>query len=496
MLKTRSDINLAARHHGYAFQVEAVDAVKDLPYAAMFHEQGLGKTKIGVDIALEWLKNKVVDSVLIVTKRALISNWADELKSHTFLTPRILSQDRSSNFFSLNSPVRLYLAHYEALKSEERRIALFLKTRRVGVILDEAHKIKNPDSGVAKTLHRLSGAFARRVVMTGTPVANRPYDIWSQIFFLDAGEALGKDFERFREELDLTNDLWADDARRAALETGLAGIFAKIRGFAIRETKTSAGIELPEKQIQNLYVEPEPTQRALYDQYRNDLRATITRDGVRVDDDAEEMLKRLLRLVQIASNPALVDQSYSATPGKLPRLIELVEDAVAAGSKMIIWTNFVENARWLRQVLATYGTAAVHGGLSNAEREDAVRLFKTDANCRLLIATPGSAKEGLTLTVANRAVFYDRSFSLDDYLQAQDRIHRISQQQTCFVWNLICSGTVDEWLDSLLAAKRLAAQLAQADISLEEYRARANYEFGRIVREILGMEKDGQHDNS
>jgi len=74
------------------------------------------------------------------------------------------------------------------------------------------------------------------------------------------------------------------------------------------------------------------------------------------------------------------------------------------------------------------------------------------------VATPGAAKEGLTLTVANHAVFFDRSFSLDDYLQAQDRIHRISQTQTCFVWNLIGSDTIDEWVDSLLTAKRLAAQ--------------------------------------
>ena len=79
--------------------------------------------------------------------------------------------------------------------------------------------------------------------------------------------------------------------------------------------------------------------------------------------------------------------------------------------------------------------------------------------------------------------------ALDDYLQAQDRIHRISQTQTCYVWNLLCSGTVDEWVDSLLAAKRLAAQLAQADISVEEYARRANYDFGHIVKQILGLEQ-------
>jgi SNF2 family DNA or RNA helicase len=119
------------------------------------------------------------------------------------------------------------------------------------------------------------------------------------------------------------------------------------------------------------------------------------------------------------------------------------------------------------------------------ERHSALDLFKNDSDTRVLIATPASAKEGLTLTVANHAIFFDRSFSLDDYLQAQDRIHRISQKRDCYVWNLIATDTVDEWVDMLLAAKHLAAQLAQGDISSEEYRERANYDFGRIVRDIL-----------
>ena len=69
------------------------------------------------------------------------------------------------------------------------------------------------------------------------------------------------------------------------------------------------------------------------------------------------------------------------------------------------------------------------------------------------MATPGAAKEGLTLTCANHAIFYDRSFSLDDYLQAQDRIHRISQTRECYIHNMIATDTVDEWVDILLTAK-------------------------------------------
>src|SRR5215217_1034942 len=115
MLKERTDLRLDARHAGFAYQVQAVEAVKTLPFAALFHEQGLGKTKIGLDLALEWLRTGEVDSVLVVTKRGLIANWADEVKAHTHLTARVLDQNRNTNFFAFNSPARLYLTHYEAV---------------------------------------------------------------------------------------------------------------------------------------------------------------------------------------------------------------------------------------------------------------------------------------------------------------------------------------------------------------------------------------------
>ena len=489
MLKDTKQVRLSARFDGYAYQLEAVEAVKNLPFSALFHEQGLGKTKIGVDLALEWLRTNEVDSVLVVTKRGLISNWSDELKAHTFLSPRILGQDRSANFFAFNSPARLYLAHYEAVKSEERRIALFLKTRRIAVILDEAQKIKNPETDLTKAFHRLANGFTRRVIMTGTPVANRPFDLWSQIYFLDQGASLGPDFEDFRRRFDLTNDLWADDRKRERFEDELSKLYHKIRHFAVRETKGTAGIELPEKRVENIIVLAETRQFELYQQIRSELRASVMRDNIMVDDNAEVVLKRLLRLVQIASNPALVDQSYKETPGKFPRLQDIVRRAVEIGSKIIVWTSFTENADWLCQGLSEFGSVVVHGGLSMDERRGSIASFKADDAVRVLVATPGAAKEGLTLTVANQAVFYDRSFSLDDYLQAQDRIHRISQTQTCYVWNLLCENTIDEWIDSLLAAKRLAAQLVQADITADEYRKLADYDFGKVIQGILGAEQ-------
>ena len=356
------------------------------------------------------------------------------------------------------------------------------------MLLDEAHKIKNPEAGVAEALHGLADGFVRKVIMTGTPVANRPYDLWSQIRFLDGGAALGDEFGTFKRELDLSNDLSRSPDRAEAFAKNLEQLFKRISPFSVRETKKSSGLQLPDKTISNVTCDLESRQAEIYEQFRDELAAVVVQGGRPVLDDAEGLLKRLLRLVQVASNPAMVDQSYRRVPGKLPALDGLVHRAIDEREKVVVWTSFTDNAEWLARHLGGFGAGIVHGGLSIAKREAALTAFKTDPDCRVLIATPGAAKEGLTLTVANHAIFYDRSFSLDDYLQAQDRIHRISQEKPCFVTSLIATGTVDDWVDALLSAKHLAAQLGQGDISREEYAERADYTFGEMVRDVLRLQ--------
>jgi SNF2 family DNA or RNA helicase len=483
----KKEPRLEAKHVAFKYQQDAFESVRDREYAAIFHEQGLGKSKIAIDLLLYWLERKVVDTVLLVVKKGLIANWIRELKEHSHLKPLVLTSDHRKNFFVFNTASRLILTHYEAVRSEEQRIALFLKTRSVGVILDEATKIKNPGSELTQAFFRLAPKFTRRVIMTGTPVANRPYDVWSQVYFLDSGAALGKDFEAFRAELDLKNDFAHDRDARTQFEEALSSLHERIRPFSVRDTKTSGVIQLPDKVIETVITEWEPRQLDLYSQVRESMSAIVTKGGQLQEDDAEETLKRLLRLVQIASNPKLVDEGYHAVPGKFETLYEFVSDIAGAGEKCIVWTTFTENADWLADKLRAFGSTKVHGKLSMEQRNRAVELFLKDPDCRVLIATPGAAKEGLTLTVANHVIFYDRGFSLDDYLQAQDRIHRVSQVKTCYVYNLIMRESIDEWVELLLQAKRLAAQLAQGDVSHEYYQARASYTYGDVIRGILGL---------
>jgi SNF2 family DNA or RNA helicase len=212
-----------------------------------------------------------------------------------------------------------------------------------------------------------------------------------------------------------------------------------------------------------------------------------------ITDDAEAILKRLLRLVQVASNPALVDESYHGTPAKLPRLRAILDTALAAGSKAIVWTSFTDNADWLTRELKPLGAVKVHGKMAIEERNASIEKFKDDKDCKVFVATPGAAKEGLTLTVANYAIFYDRSFSLDDYLQAQDRIHRISQTAPCYIYNLLIKDSIDEWVNELLSAKHMAAKLGQGDIGKRQFNAEMSYAFSAMLTDVLSLQPAYQH---
>ena len=119
------------------------------------------------------------------------------------------------------------------------------------------------------------------------------------------------------------------------------------------------------------------------------------------------------------------------------------------------------------------------------QRDKLISKFRTDPDVDILITTPGVAREGLTLVEANHSVFFDRNFSLENYLQAQDRIYRISQKKECFIYKIIARNSIDEWVDALLDAKEVAARYGQGDIDEKEFRERISYDFAEILAEIL-----------
>lgn len=479
--------NLKAKLDAFSYQHEAFLALKDKPYAAIFHEQGLGKTKIAIDLLLYWLEKRDIDTVLIVTKKTLVSNWVGEFNLHTNIKPKTIDSNKGSNFFVFNSPVRVIITNFETISGEKDRMKLFLKTRNVAIIIDESTKIKNPESKITNAFLELAPLFQIRLIMTGTPVANRPYDIWSQIFFLDQGKSLGVDFDEFKKTCDLSNDLVHNDYKREIFEKTVAEIYNKIRDFSVRETKSSGIITLPNKIYHDIYIGFEEQQLNMYKQIRYEMEIEIKRGDQSILDESPGTIKRLLRLVQVTSNPKLLDDSYSAISSKEILLDQLISRILEKDEKIIVWSIFTGNVDMFCKKYNSQKCVKITGKMSIDERNRSVIAFK-EGDARILFATPQSAKEGLTLTVANNAIFYDRGFNLDDYLQAQDRIHRISQTKDCNIYNLMVEDSIDIWVDYLLKAKQKAAFLAQGDISLEDYIKVADYSFSDIVKNILNID--------
>ena len=483
-------INANSKFEAFPYQTEAFLTLKDLDYCAIFHEQGLGKTKIAIDLILYWLEHRGIDTALIVTKKQLIQNWLEEINKHTYIKAAVLSNDKIANYYVFNSPIKIVVTNFETIHTEKKRMELFLKTRDVAIVIDESTKLKNPYANLTQDFFDLSNLFKIKCIMTGTPVANRPYDIWSQIYFLDQGKSLGTNFEEFKSHTDLTNNLANNTTARENFELATSQIFSKIKSFSVRETKKSASLDLPQKCYKNIKVDFEPIQRQMYYQIVEDLNIEVQKNEKAILDDDSQALKRLIRLNEVTSNPRLIDESYNEESGKERALSKVLNKIIERREKVIVWSSFIENINYFANKYRQYSPRKIHGSMTISDRNKSVEKFKKDPECKILFATPQAAKEGLTLTVANNVIFYDRGFNLDDYLQAQDRIHRISQEKTCYIYNLIVNDSIDEWIDKLLDAKQYAAFLAQGDIDVEHYHHFIDYSYGEIIKQILGWEKN------
>jgi len=359
-------------------------------------------------------------------------------------------------------------------------MTLVLKNRKYAIVLDESQKIKNPESKTTKTLLSLRKLAAKRIIITGTPIANRPEDVWSQFFFLDDGKLLGDDYYSFKRDFSLNLKGVQD---MSSFETRLKMLRKAIGEVSIRRTKEI--LELPEKTYEDMPVGLSPLQRGIYETARKEMYYEISNvDGHKIEEEIDNYLVKLLRLTQIASNPALLDPGYDEEPCKFRQLDKIISDIIKSGEKTIIWTSFTGNVRALKIRYKEYGAQMLFGEQLIAQRNAIIKRFMEDDACKILVANPAAAKEGLTLTAANSAIYVDRTFKMDDYLQSQDRIHRIGQTKKCRIIKLIAERTVDEYTDEILEKKESVARYALGDTDRIENRK--NYLSREDLLRIVG----------
>jgi SNF2 family DNA or RNA helicase len=325
----------------------------------------------------------------------------------------------------------------------------------MALVLDESHRIKTPDACVTKAVLELRADAKRRYLLTGTPVANKPEDLWSQLLFLDDGQALGTTLDEFRSRYCTAQGGYRD----------VDELRERISALSMRRLKDTT-IKLPSKEFKRIHVDLTGRQKSMYVQMRNELALWVkSLNGEQILKQADAILARLVRLAQLASNPGLLDASYRDTPAKFTALDALLSTYMKEPQqKAIIWTSFVENVTTLAARYGEYSPVTLYGDMTPEHRDDAVRAFRNDRGVRLLVANPAAAREGLTLTEANVAIYVDRTFNLVDYLQSQDRIHRISQSRPCEIVPLLANDTIDAFVDYSLEQKHRLAQFAQKDV--------------------------------
>lgn len=265
---------------------------------------------------------------------------------------------------------------------------------------------------------------------------------------------LGGDFEKFKKDY---------DEKSPAFKENLSRLNELIENNCIRREKGDV-LSLPEKEYRVVKVEMAEVQKQIYRQLKEELYLEISNiDGEIIVDEIEGILKKLLRLSQVASNPYLIDKSYSETPAKYLCLDKFVYEIVEKNEKVIIWTSFVDNIHLLKNRYSKFSPLVIYGEVPIKDRALYVDKFQNVEKNKVLIANPMAAREGLTLTRANNAIYLDRNFNLVDYLQSQDRIHRISQEKKCFIYKLICTDTIDEYIERLLEYKHNVAKYIQGD---------------------------------
>src|SRR5262245_58868295 len=181
-------------------QEEGTQFLRGRERAALFDEQGLGKSKQLIDAIAAEIESGSIAGALIVCPNGLKSNWGREIERFSTLQYAVFGAGRAARRMAFRSlRASFYVINYEAVAGELPALRALLRFKRMALVLDESHRIKSPEARVTRAVHQLRREAARRYLLTGTPVANKPEDLWSQIFFLDDGEALGTTFDEFRE---------------------------------------------------------------------------------------------------------------------------------------------------------------------------------------------------------------------------------------------------------------------------------------------------------
>lgn len=450
-------------------------------------EQGTAKTKPIIDTAALLYENRKIDGMLVVAPPGVERNWkSDEIPKHL---PAEFALDWMVEFFSTSKKhtknhqrlmnrllnhdgMAVLLISYDAFMTKEGKALVwkFLQKRKCLYVLDEAHNIKAPGAKRTLSINASAKYAPYRRILTGTPVAVGPFDLYSQIKFLDEWFWKNKgihgavEYRQFFGDY-LTRDQqlqqWGYDlGYDKLLEYKNVDLLQKwLQEIADRVVKDDV-LDLPPKLYSKRYFDMSKEQEAAYRQLKEELLLQI---GDTLIEGTLPMVK-MLRLQQIACNyvPVEGEDPIHMFSKKNPRLGIMEDIRDATHQPGIVWGRFRHD---IDQIMDLLGKDAVRydGTLDDDEAERSKLAFQR-GDAKWFVGNAQKGGSGLTLTQAKTMVYYSNSFRLIDRLQSEDRCHRggMDDQPVNYI-DIVCNGTVDERVVENLRGKRDLAMEIQGD---------------------------------
>jgi SNF2 family DNA or RNA helicase len=424
--------------------------------ACLADDMGLGKTIEFIAFLLHLKdQNMLHGPSLLICPMSVINNWKIEVKRFAPMFKVMVhhgANRNSGNKFVQEAETHdIVITTYSLAYRDEEMLA---KIRWECIALDEAQNIKNSSAKQSQAVRKLNSSY--RVALTGTPVENRLSELWSIMEFLNPGYL--RSAQDFHNSFVIPIEKFRSPAHTERLKR-------LIQPFVLRRLKTDPTIisDLPEKIETKVFCNLTQEQATLYE--------AVVKDMLEKIEDSEGIerkglvLSTILRLKQVCNHPAQLLQDKSALPersGKLLRLGEMIEEVLDEGDKALIFTQFAEMGRMIKQYLQdTFAREVLflHGGTPKKERDAMIQRFQSDKKGpALFVLSLKAGGLGLNLTAANHVFHYDRWWNPAVENQASDRAFRIGQRKNVQVHKFVCLGTMEERIDQMIEQKKELAQ--------------------------------------
>ncbi|MBD2778342.1 DEAD/DEAH box helicase [Iningainema tapete] len=424
--------------------------------ACLADDMGLGKSVQFITFLLHLKEQEVLEKpTLLVCPTSVLGNWEREVKKFA-PTLKVLQyhgdkRPKGKAFEEIVKKHDLIITSYALV---QRDVKTLQSVSWQVIVLDEAQNIKNSEAKQSQAVRQLETTF--RIALTGTPVENRLQELWSILDFLNPGYLGNRQF--FQRRFAIPIEKYGDTA-------SLSQLRSLVQPFILRRLKTDREIiqDLPEKQEMTVFCGLSPQQAELYQKVVEQSLAEI--------DNAEGLQRRgmilalLIKLKQICNHPAQYLKENSLLKhqsGKLQRLVEMLDVALAEGDRALIFTQFAEWGKLLKPYLEQYlgrETLFLYGSTSKKQREEMVDRFQHDPQGPpLMLLSLKAGGVGLNLTRANHVFHFDRWWNPAVENQATDRVFRIGQTRNVQVHKFVCSGTLEEKIHDMIESKKQLAE--------------------------------------